>query len=70
MKESLTWGSPFQIMAAEEEMFPATREMKVEEENTYVAVRGICLVVTEREKMLKRNNTVKSSKEEMMMNVF
>lgn len=26
------------IMAAEEEMVPATREMKVEEGNTYVAV--------------------------------
>lgn len=46
-------------MAAEEEMVPATREMKVEEGNTYVAVREICLVVTEKEKMLKRNNIVK-----------
>lgn len=57
-------------MAAEEEMVPATREMKVKEGNAYVAVGGICLVVTEKEKMLKRNNTVKSSKEEMMMNTF
>lgn len=46
-------------MAAEEEMVPATREMKVEEKNTYVAVRGICLVVAEKEKMLKRNNIMK-----------
>lgn len=46
-------------MAAEEEMVPATREMKVEEKNTYVAVRGIRLVVAEKEKMLKRNNIMK-----------
>lgn len=39
MKESLIWRSPFEIMAAEEEMVPATREMKVEEGNTYAAVR-------------------------------
>lgn len=39
MKESLIWRSPFEIMAAEEEMFPATGEMKVKEGNTYVAVR-------------------------------
>lgn len=59
MKESLIRRSPFEIMAVEEEMVPATREMKVEEGNTYVAVREICLVVTEKEKMLKRNNIVK-----------
>lgn len=59
MKESLIRRSPFKIMAAEEEMVPATRKMKVEEGNTYVAMRGICLVVTEKEKMLKRNNIMK-----------
>lgn len=59
MKEALIWRSPFEIMVAEEEMVPATQEMKVEEGNTYVVVRGICLVVTEKEKMLKRNNIMK-----------
>lgn len=39
MKGSLIWRSPFEIMEEEEEMVPATREIKVEEGNTYVAVR-------------------------------
>jgi len=32
MKESLIWRSPFEIMAAEEEIIPATQKMKVEVE--------------------------------------